>query len=349
MKSYQIREYGEPLQLVESPDPQPTGTELLIRVVACGVCHSDLHLWEGHFDLGGGRKLDVRGDRTLPFTLGHEIVGEVVATGPGASDATSGDLRVVFPWIGCRSCDICGRDAEHLCLQPQALGTFLDGGFSDHVLVPHPRYLFDFGDTDPLRACTYACSGLAAYSALKKVDGHPGAHTVIIGAGGVGLAALRIAQAMSPAREVIVVDIRRDKLEAAEESGADHVVDGADAKAHRQLKRLTNGGAYAIIDCVGSEGTASLGMRALAKSGTLVIVGLFGGSIQISLPLLPLKDLTIQGSDLGSLAEMGELMEFVRAGRLGPTPIETRALDRAQSALDDLATGNVLGRVVLTP
>lgn len=348
MKSYQFHEYGEPLELVEKAAPHPTGTEVLVRVRACGVCHSDLHMWEGHFDLGNDRKLDVRGGRELPFTLGHEIVGEVVATGPHARGTTVGDQRVVYPWIGCRSCDICDRDAEHLCLEPRALGTFVDGGFSDHVLVPHPRYLFDFGDVDPLLACTYACSGVTAYSALKKIAGLPGDHTVIIGAGGVGLAALRIAKAMSD-REVIVVDIRPDKLEAAADNGADYLVDSSDPKAYKQLKSLTNGGAYAIIDCVGAAATANLGMRSIAKSGTLVIVGLFGGSIEISLPLLPLKNLTIQGSDLGSLAEMGELMELVRAGRIGATPIESRSLDRAQSALEDLAAGDVLGRVVLTP
>ncbi len=348
MKSYQFREYGEPLELIEAADPQPTGTEILVRVLACGACHSDLHMWEGYFDLGNDRKLDVRSDRALPFTLGHEIVGEIVAVGPDVDGASVGDRGVVFPWIGCRSCEICDRDGEHLCPQPRALGTYRNGGFSDRVLVPHRRYLFDFGDTAPGLACTYACSGLAAYSALKKVADCPGGQTVILGAGGVGLAALSIEKETSD-RQVIVVDIRQDKLDAAERLGADHVVDGADAAAHKQLKQLTNGGAYAVVDCVGSEATATLAMRALAKSGVLVVVGLFGGSLNVSLPLLPLKNLTIRGSYLGSLAEMGELMELVRAGRVRPIPIETRALDGAQQTLEDLAAGTIVGRVVLTP
>lgn len=348
MKSYQFREYGTPLELIERPEPEPRGTELLLRVLACGACHSDLHMWEGEYDLGNERKLDVRSGRELPFTLGHEIVGEIVAAGPEAEGAAIGSRYVVFPWIGCRACDICGRDAEHLCLRPRALGTFVDGGFSDHVLVPHQRYLFDFGDVSREVACTYACSGLAAYSALEKTSAHPGRHTVVMGAGGVGLAALRIAKATSD-REVIVVDIRADKLELATAAGADHVVDGTDPGAHNQLRRLTDGGAYAVIDCVGSEASATLGMRTLAKSGTLVVVGLYGGAIEVSLPFLPLKDLTLRGSILGSLAEMGELMELARGGRIEPIPIETRALDQAQRTLDDLAEGNAPGRVVLTP
>ena len=348
MRSYQFRQYGEPLELVEAADSEPAGTEVLVRVLACGACHSDLHMWEGYFDLGNDRKLDVRSDRTLPFTLGHEIVGKIVAVGPDAEGAAVGDRGVVFPWIGCRSCEICNRDGEHLCLQPRALGTYRNGGFSDRVVVPHPRYLFDYGDTPLELACTYACSGLAAYSALQKIADCPGGQIVIIGAGGVGLAALSIEKETSD-RQVIIVDIRREKLDAAERLGADHVVDGTDAAAHKQIKRLTNGGAYAILDCVGSEATATLGMGVLARSGVLVVIGLFGGSLQVPLPLLPFKNLTIRGSYLGSLPEMGELMELVRAGRLRPIPIETRALDAAQQTLDDLAAGTIVGRVVLTP
>ena len=168
MKSYQFKAYGEPLEVVETPTPQPTGSEVLLRTHACGVCHSDVHLWHGFFEMGGGRRLDVRAVRDLPFTLGHEIVGEVVVAGPEADGAAPGDLRVVFPWIGCGACDVCAADREHLCNRPRALGTHVDGGFADHVLVPHPRYLFDYGDVAPELACTYACSGLTAYSALLK-------------------------------------------------------------------------------------------------------------------------------------------------------------------------------------
>ena len=348
MKSYQFREYGKHLESIEHPEPSPEGTEVLVRVLACGACHSDVHLWEGEYDLGNERKLDARSGRDLPFTLGHEISGEVVRVGPDAQDTLIGKRFVVFPWIGCGTCNICDREAEHLCLRPRALGTFVDGGYSDHVLVPHPKYLFDFGNLKPELACTYACSGLTAYSAAKKVIGHHGSHIVIIGAGGVGLSALMIVKATTD-YEIIVADIRKEARDAAEQAGANHTLDANDKNAHRLIKKMSRGGACAVVDCVGSEASANLGMRSLAKSGILIIVGLFGGALQVSLPLLPLKDITIRGSDLGSLSEMGELMELARAGRIDPIPIKTRALEQAQKTLYDLGEGNLVGRVVLEP
>jgi D-arabinose 1-dehydrogenase-like Zn-dependent alcohol dehydrogenase len=183
---------------------------------------------------------------------------------------------------------------------------------------------------------------------VKKAIGHRGSHIVIIGAGGVGLSALMIVKATTD-YEVIVVDIRQEARDAAEQAGASHILDANDKNAHRLIKKISDGGACAVVDCVGSETSANLGMRSLAKSGILIIVGLFGGALQVSLPLLPLKDITIRGSDLGSLSEMGELMELARAGRIDPIPIETRALDQAQQTLYDLAEGNLVGRVVLEP
>ena len=347
MKSYQFKAYGEPLEVVEARNPQPTGTEVLLRIHACGVCHSDVHLWQGFFDMGGGRKLDVTAVRDLPFTLGHEIVGEVVAAGPEATGAASGDRRVVFPWIGCGACDVCAADREHLCNQPRALGTHVDGGFADHVLVPDPRYLFDYGDVAPELACTYACSGLTAYSALLKVRPWVQDQLVIIGAGGVGFAGIQFAKHLFDA-ELIVVEVDPIKLAAVSEAGAAHVVDAREEDAGRQLKQLTRGGCASVIDFVGSQASATLGFRSVAKSGVLVMVGLLGGSLDVPLPLLVLKDLTIQGSDLGSLAEMGALMELVRAGGVDAIPLEPRPLDMAEASLRDLDAGGVLGRIVLT-
>ena len=348
MKSYQFSAYGEPLALVKYPNPEPSGTEVLLRVNACGVCHSDVHLRHGFFEMGGDRKLDVRSVRSLPFTLGHEIAGEVVAVGPDAY-AEVGDLRVVFPWIGCGDCYVCAADNGHLCMNPRALGTHVDGGFADHVLVPHSRYLFEYGNVPPALACTYACSGLTAYSALLKVRDRVDSQLVLIGAGGVGFAGLQIAKAMMDV-DLIVVEIDPLKMRAAAEAGAAHVIDASDEDAGRELKKLTGGGCAAVIDFVGSEASASFGFRSVAKSGVLVMVGLFGGSLNIPLPLLALKDLTIQGSSgSGSLAEMGELMRMVREGSVDPIPLEPRPLSTADESLQDLEEGHVLGRIVLTP
>lgn len=347
MKSYQFKEYGQPLEVVERDQPRLEGTEVLVRTTACGVCHSDVHLWHGYFEMGGDRKLDVRAVRELPFTLGHEIVGEVAALGPDASGVDVGARRVVFPWIGCGACDICASDREHLCNQPRALGTHVDGGFADHVVVPHPRYLFDFGDVPPELACTYACSGLTAYSALRKAERWVDDQLVLIGAGGVGFAGLQLAKHLFDA-EIIVVEVDDEKLAAVQEAGAAHVVDARDEEAGRALKKLTRGGCSAVVDFVGSTASARMGFRTVSKSGGLVVVGLLGGSIEIPLPLLVLKDLTVEGSDLGSLEEMGELMALARAGVIDPIPLESRPMAEAEQSLRDLDAGRVLGRVVLT-
>ena len=347
MRSYQFREYGGPLEPAERPTPEPTGTEVLVRVRACGLCHSDLHLRQGYFEMGGDRRLDVRAVRDLPFTLGHEIVGDVAAAGPEADGASVGDPRVVFPWIGCGACGFCDADREHLCHRPRALGTHLDGGFADYVLVPHPRYLFDYGDIAPELAGTYACSGLTAYSALRKVARRLEDQLVIIGAGGVGFAGIQLAKALFDA-ELIVVEVDDAKLEAARRAGAAYVVDAREADAPRQLKRLTNGGCAAVVDFAGSSASATLGFRTAAKSGSLVVVGLLGGSLRIPLPLLVLKDLAVEGSDLGSLAEMAEVMALVRAGRVDPIPYATRPMGEVEASLRDLEAGRIVGRVVLT-
>ena len=347
MISYQLTRFGGVLERVESPPPEPAGTGVLLRTEACGVCHSDLHLQDGFFDMGGGRRLDLSKGRTLPLTLGHEIAGVAAALGPDAEGVDVGARYVAYPWIGCGACATCESGQEHLCAQPRALGVTRAGGFSDHVLVPHPRYLFDVGDLPLTLACTYACSGLTAFGAVRKVrarvDGRP---LVIIGLGGVGFAALRLAQALTDASVIIVADVDDATLEAGAEAGAE-VVDARAPDAARRIRRATGGGAAAVIDFVGSESSAALGLGVLATGGLLVVVGLFGGELRASLPLWPLRSLTVQGSYVGSLAEMRELMQLAGTGRAPAIPIEPRSFDGAQTALDDLRAGRAVGRIVL--
>ena len=346
MISYQLTRFGDPLERVESPPPEPAGTEVLLRTEACGVCHSDLHLQDGFFDMGGGRRLDLSKGRTLPLTLGHEIAGAAAACGPEAAGVDVGARYVAYPWIGCGGCDTCGSGHEHLCAQPRALGVTRAGGFGDHVLVPHPRYLFAVGDLPLTLACTYACSGLTAFGAVRKVrarvDGRP---LVVIGLGGVGFAALRLAQALTDA-SIVVADVDDATLQAGAEAGAE-VVDARAADAAKQIRRATGGGAAAAIDFVGSERSAALGLGVLATGGLLVVVGLFGGELRASLPLWPLRSLTVQGSYVGSLAEMRELMQLAGTGRAPAIPIEPRPFAAAQAALDDLRAGRAVGRIVL--
>lgn len=348
MKSYCITEYGKPLELVEGDTPTPQGGEVLVEISGCGVCHSDIHMWEGYFDLGGEKKADISHVHQLPFTLGHEIAGTVTALGPDAAGAAVGDTVVVYPWIGCGACDFCQAGEEQLCARPRNLGINQAGGYATHVLVPDGRYLFEIGDVAPELAATYACSGLTAYGALKKLKPRAeGKSVVIIGAGGVGLAGVMIAQAMMDA-EIIVVDIDAGKREAALAAGATHAIDPTEKDARKQLYKLT-GGATAIADFVGSDKTVKFGFDALAPSGELVVVGLFGGSVDLSVPMFPLKNLTVMGSYVGSPDDMRDLMAMVRDGKVKPLPVATRPLDEADATLRDLAAGEIVGRVVLTP
>ena len=348
MISYQLTRFGEPLEPAESSPPEPAGSEVLVQVEACGVCHSDVHLHDGFFDMGNGKRLDLAKGRELPLTLGHEIAGAVVACGPDADEVAVGVRGVVYPWVGCGECQTCRMGHEHLCPQSRALGVTRHGGFSDYVLVPHPRYLFEFGDRPITLACTYACSGLTAYSAVKKVQRRgEGRSIVIIGLGGVGFSALRFAQALTSA-SVVAVDVNPTTLQAAAETGA-AVVDARAEDAAKQIRVLTDGGAAAVIDFVGSESSAPLGFKTLATGGLLVIVGLFGGEFRASIPLWPLRDLTVRGSYVGSLAEMRELMQLVETGVVLPIPVRSRPLSEAQHALNDLREGGAIGRTVLTP
>ncbi|MED5386028.1 MAG: alcohol dehydrogenase [Pseudomonadota bacterium] len=342
MISYQTSAPGAPLIEVESKTPEPQGSEVLIKTIACGVCHSDIHMHEGVFDLGGGKQLEVGREGMV---LGHEIFGEVIALGPDAQDAEIGDRRVVFPWIGCGECAACKRGDEQLCTPGCALGIAHAGGFADHVMVPHSRYLFDKGDVMDSLAATYACSGLTAYGALKKIGKlHEGDDIVIIGAGGVGMMAIQIARALG--MDPIVVDIDDDKLEAARALGVNRSYNSSELQTAKDIRKTT-GGAYAALDFVGAEASVSYGLGCLRKGGMLIIVGLYGGSLTLPIPFIPMNARIIQGSYVGGLEDMAELMAMVREGKIAPIQITERPLKEANQALIDLKAGNVRGRQVL--
>jgi D-arabinose 1-dehydrogenase-like Zn-dependent alcohol dehydrogenase len=346
MKSYQIVEWGQPLRLLERETPVPSGAEVLVRVRACGICHSDVHIGDGHFDLGEGRRIAL-GDlgATLPFTMGHEIVGVVAAVGPDAT-ASVGMPCVVYPWIGCGQCAQCAHGLELNCGAMRSLGTRQAGGYSDHVLVPHSRYLVAYGDLDPHFAATCACSGLTAYSALKKLPDCTASDTVVlIGAGGLGLAALGLVRHLTPAR-IVVADIDPAKLELARKLGADGILNTSDPDAVASLRSMSGGAPSALVDFVGSAGTVDFAMKVVAKGGTVIVVGLFGGSLSVSTVLLPIRNLTLRGSYVGTLAEMEALLSLIRAQRIEPLPLSLRSMEDVNEALSDLREGRVEGRIV---
>ena len=348
MKSYQITSWGQPLEELEVPIPKPTGSEVLIKITSCGVCHSDIHIWDGFFDLGGGKRitLEERG-LGLPFTMGHEPVGEVVELGPDATGVSVGDKRIVYPWIGCGTCEVCKDNNELLCNNPITIGTRRNGGYAEYLLAPHAKYLVPYDGVDEAFAATAACAGITAYSALKKLK-HLTAKqtTLIIGAGGVGLAGIGMAKAILKTK-IIVADIDPQKRKAAIELGADEVIDNGAMDASKNLMTITNGGPDGVVDFVGAPTTSTFGFQVLAKGGTLVVVGLYGGGMELPLSLLPLKVVDIRGSYVGTQQDLVELLELMREGKVKSVPIIKRQLSEAPLAIQDLRSGKDIGRYVL--
>jgi alcohol dehydrogenase/propanol-preferring alcohol dehydrogenase len=348
MRAWAVVENGAPLQELELPTPDPKGTEVLLETTHCGVCHSDLHIWEGYYDLGGGKIMNLR-DRgvVLPLAMGHEIVGRVVKLGPEAPGVQPGDLRIVYPWVGCGTCEACRGDEDNMCLTPRSIGVFQNGGYATHVLAPHPRHLVDPGNLEPAVAATYACSGITVYSAVQKVlPIPPDEPVVLVGAGGLGLNALAILKALGH-RNTIVVDISPEKRQAALAAGASKVVDGSGEGVTGRIIEAAGGPARAIIDLVNGSTTARFAFDALRKGGKLVQVGLFGGELSLPLPLMAIRALTVQGSYVGTVKDLRALVDLANKGAVLALPVTTVPQNQANDALMRLRDGRVTGRLVL--
>jgi propanol-preferring alcohol dehydrogenase len=353
LRRQSLTAYAAPLCETIVECPQPAGSEVVVRIHRCGVCHSDLHMQDGYFLMGEDKKLDVRSGRTLPFTLGHEIAGVIERAGPDAADgAETGRPVAVYPWIGCGQCAACARGEENICAAPRHLGIQIDGGYASHVLVPHPRYLLDYAPLSASFAGMLMCSGLTAYAALKRLSANA-AHAshgpvLLIGMGGVGMMGLALARNMLP-HAPIIADIDPKKRAAGLAAGAQAAFDPADAGARKALLAATNGGVLAAVDFVGSDRSLTFATGALAKGGKVVVTGLFGGTFTMPVAMFGLKAMGIEGTQTGTLAEARELLGLAtRAWKVSPPPIEERPLAQAQAALEDLRAGRVVGRVVLT-
>ena len=339
--------YGQPLCETVVDSPLPRGSEVLVRTERCGVCHSDLHLQDGYFLLGGDKKLDVSAGRALPFTLGHEIAGVIEAAGEDAGGAVVGRRVAVYPWIGCGTCAACLGGEENLCSNHRHLGIAVDGGFATHVLVPHPRYLLDYEPLPADFAGPLMCSGLTAYAALKRFAGRPERGPVLlVGLGGVGMMGLAIARVLFRAPP-IVADVDAGKRKAAITAGAAQAYDPSDPLARKAVMSAT-GGLLAICDFVGSDKSLQFSTGLLARGGKVVVTGLLGGNFSIAAAMFAIKAMTIEGTLTGTLAEARELLDLVRMKKIAAIPTRNRPLAEAQAALDDLRAGHVLGRTVLS-
>ncbi len=348
MRAWAVVENGADLREMELPTPEPVGKQVLLEVTHCGVCHSDLHVWEGYYDLGGGKRMSLK-DRgvVLPLAMGHEIVGRVAKLGPDAAGVAVGDVRIVYPWAGCGQCERCLAEEDNLCAQGRSIGIYQNGGYATHVLAMEPRHLVDPGVIDPALAATYACSGITVYSAIKKIMPlPPDSPVVLVGAGGLGLNAIAVLRALDH-QSIIAVDISEGKRAAAIAAGASQVVDGSGEGVTDRILAAAGGPVRAVIDLVNGAATARYAFAALAKGGRLVQVGLFGGDFTVMLPVMAIRELTVGGSYVGNPKELRELVALAQTGKLQPMAISTMPMPEANAALMRLRDGKVTGRVVL--
>jgi alcohol dehydrogenase/propanol-preferring alcohol dehydrogenase len=348
MKLWAVVENLKPLEYLTLPDPEPAGTEVVMAVTHCGVCQSDLNTWRGEYDIGGGERMKIT-DRgvTFPRAPGHEVVGTVVAVGPEAQGVEIGDRRIIYPFIGCGTCDRCLSGDENLCAQQTILGIMRHGGFGSHVVAPHPRYLFDFEGIDAAFASTLACAGTTVYSAIRKLQPiDPAKPVLLIGAGGVGMTAIHMLRAMGH-NHVIVVDVTAEKRAAALEQGATHALDGTAPDLTDQVREAAGGSLLSVIDFVNYPTTVSVAFDSLAKGGKLILVGVGKGDIAVSLVGMILRPRSIIGSVTGSLQDLRDVIELAKSGKFTALPLTIMAKDDANEAMERLNSGTVTGRIVL--
>ncbi len=345
---FDLVKYGQPLERRERPLPAPEGAQVLVRIQRAGVCHSDIHIAEGFFDLGEEGRMTMSGrGMVLPVTLGHEIAGEVVAVGAEADPALTGKSVLVFPWIGCGQCLACREERSNDCMKMRMIGLMQNGGYANYVLVEDQKFLVDAQGLNLDTATPHTCSGLTVYSALKKLGPlRAGEWLAVMGTGGLGLNGIAIARALGH-ENIVAVDIDPAKLEVAKSMGATATLDVSQGDAIEALRSLTDNRLLGVLDTFGGPATARLAVHALAKTGRYLVVGLHGGDFKMPLPWLPQKALMVRGSHVGSASELRELIDLVRAGRVKEIPVTLRPLSEVNQALDDLKAGRVTGRIVL--
>lgn len=317
MRAVVLRAFDAPLELEERDIPATSnGDESVVRVLACGVCHSDLHVTEGLFG------------SDLPLVPGHEIVAE---------DAQLGNVLVYAPW-GCGNCRFCRATEEMICPDGREAGLFQDGGYAEYMRVPARRYLYPIGDLDPVQAAPLGCGGLTPYRAVKQARAWlpPGSRALVLGAGGLGQFGIQFLRLMTDAT-VHVGDPSAQKRELALSLGAEQVA------APEEL----DGPYTAVLDFVGAEDSLAHAARLVDRQGIAIVIGLFGGRIPFGVGAVP-HEAHFLSSIWGSREELAELIELAERERLDYT-IDTMPLERAQAAHDLIRSGQARGRIVLLP
>jgi len=349
LKSAQIIEPNKPLEINETELPKPNGNQVIVKVKSTGVCHSDLHLWEGGYDTGDGfMKVTDRGVK-FPVTPGHEVVGNVEEIGDSVQGVNIGDLVLVYPWIGCGQCPTCEKGDTNLCESPRSLGVFQDGGYAEYVLVPDSKFLAKIDNLDPDAAASLACSGLTAFTAVRKALTNNPENILIVGAGGLGLMGVQITNALTKAN-IICADLDDEKLNSAKKLGATHIINTKQSDAVKEIMSICNEkGVDSIIDFVNAPPTVKMDLSLIRKRGNIILVGLFGGSVELPLVSVPLKAITIQGAYTGNYNDMVELIKLAQRGVINPIVSKHYKLDDANIALNDLKNRKIIGRAVINP
>jgi propanol-preferring alcohol dehydrogenase len=351
VKAARIVKVNEKLEIQQLETPKPRGPQVLVKVQSSGVCHSDIHLWEGYYEGVGGQLLKTT-DRGVnyPLTPGHEVAGIVDSLGEQAEGFNNNDKVLVYPWIGEGLCPACRIGEENLCDKPRSLGVYMDGGYAEYVLVPSYKYLVNIGDgMDTDASATLSCSALTAYGAVKNASLKPADNVVIVGAGGLGLMAIQLAKAVTGAR-IIAMDLDDKKLEFAKKEGADTTINSKNEDAVKAVMELTDKkGADAVIDFVNASKTVETDMQLLRRRARVVLVGLFGGELKLSLVTMPTRAYRLIGSYTGTLSDMIELVSLARRGVIKPVVSNRFKLDKATDALTMLKEGKILGRGVINP
>jgi propanol-preferring alcohol dehydrogenase len=336
MKAALLREFAGPIAIEEVETPKPGPGEVLIKVQACGVCHSDLHLAQGDWDM-------LRGITKLPLIGGHEIAGVVSSVGEGVTDLKIGD-RVGVPWLHwtCGECEYCCAGRETLCGKQKITGCTVDGGFAEYVKAPasHTARLPDSLSAE--EAAPLLCAGLTVYKALKSSGIVNGERLAVFGVGGLGHLAVQIGHAMGA--QVCAIDIADDKLELARSLGAEWTVNAATEQVPKRLRTI--GGAHVALVTSASAAAYETALRCLRKGGTLAVVGMPNETFKVSAVALVAGETRIVASAVGTREDLRELFELVEKFPIR-CHVETRGLEALPAVFEDMKRGALLGRVVL--
>jgi propanol-preferring alcohol dehydrogenase len=330
-----VQEFGAPLALREWDIPTPGPNQIVVKVEACGVCHTDLHAAHGDWPV----------KPALPFIPGHEAIGRVTAAGSAVTIVKEGD-RVGIPWLysACGHCEYCLSAWETVCAKAEFGGYTKNGGFAEYVLAD-PDYVAHIpAGLSPQQAAPLICAGITTYKGLKETVARPGEWVAISGAGGLGHLAVQYAKAMGLL--VCAIDIDDGKLAHAKRLGADAVVNAKHGDPAAAVKKATDGGAHGVLITAPSLGAFKQGIGMTRKRGTCVLVGLPPGEFPVPLFEVVANCITVRGSFVGTRKDMAEALAFAADGKV-KADIELHPLSAINQIFERLEHGEVPSRVVL--